>query len=113
MNGGSLQQKIEFYAYDLVPNGSGGFNTGAPLLKLQTFAQIRQVKASRTAEALQTQLNSVYEVKLRKRNGFDPKTYQTVRWEGEDFNITEVIEDVKDKMFWILTITGRGAGLQG
>lgn len=112
MNGGSLQQKIEFFEYELVPNGSGGFIPGDPVLKLSTFAQIRQIKASRTAEALQTQLNSVYEMKLRKRNGFDPKTYQELKWRDENYAIIEVVEDVKDKQYWVLTVTGRGTGLQ-
>lgn len=112
MNAGELQQKIQFVEFNRVSDGKGGFVPGAaPTVVVDTHARIKQIKASRTAENLQTQLNTVYELKLRKRPSFQPKTNQNIRWDGEDFNIIEIVEDVKDQQYWLITITGRGTGL--
>lgn len=105
MNGGKLQKKISFFDYSLIQDGAGGFTTtGARILKLETFASIRQIKASRTSENLQEVINSVYEIKLRQRSGFMPKSDYIVQWDNHICNITGVEEDIEKQKQWVLTV---------
>jgi len=79
---------------------------------LETWASIEQLKASRSAENFQEQINAVYELKMRKRSVFEPRSNQSVKWRGEYYSIVQIVEDVADKMYWLITIAGRGTGLQ-
>lgn len=112
INGGKLQHKISFFDNVLVADGAGGFNIANPeVLVLTTWASIRQIKASRVAENFQESINSVYEIKLRQRAGFNPKSNSTVKWDGKVCEIVEITEDVDTAKQWVLMVASRGTGI--
>lgn len=108
MDGGKLLNKIVFKKDTLVPDGGGGFVSGGFSDVLETWAEIKQVKASRLAEHLQDKLKAVYEVRLRMRDGFDPMSYYSVEWRGKSYVINEVAEDVERSSYWLLKVVYNG-----
>lgn len=111
MNGGQLKQKIKFFDFGKISDGAGGFTTGGlKVLILDTLASVKQIKASRTAENLQETINSVYEIKLRQRAGFMPKSDYIVEWDGKVCEITGFTEDIeKGSKFWLITVVSNPA----
>lgn len=105
MNGGKLKKKISFFEYQKIPDGAGGFlPSETKLIRLKTFAEVKQIKATRTAENLQETINSVFALKLRQRANFYPKSDYIVEWDGRLCNITGVDEDVEKEKYWIVTV---------
>ena len=111
MNGGILQTKVNFIKYTRVKDGAGGWENIDPIIVLTTFCSVKQIKASRTAENFQEGINSVYELRLRMRACFNPQSDYTVKFNGEEYNIVEIVEDLKNKSFWLITIVKRGKGV--
>jgi len=111
MNGGDLQKKVQFITYTKASDGAGGWENINPVTLLTTWCRARQIKASRTAENLQEGINAVYELKLRMRANFNPQSNYTVKFDNNEHNITEVVQDLKDRAFWLITVVHRGTGL--
>ena len=111
MNGGLLKEKVSFFEFGLTSDGAGGYTlAGTKVLKLETLASVKQIKASRTAENLQEVINSVYEIKIRQRAGFMPKSDYIVEWDGKVCEITGFTEDVeKRNTFWLITVVSNPA----
>lgn len=106
MNGGTLKQKIAFIDHTEVPDGAGG-SISTPKVVLETWAQVKSIKSVKTLEALQEGLNSVYQVNIRMRKGFDPKQHFDVIYKGINNVILTIESDEIDLKEWILTITKR------
>jgi|GEM_PF-3859661 len=112
MNGGKLTQQIHFLSYELVSDGAGGSVLDeTPIHELCTYAQIRQIKASRVAENLQEGINAVYEIKLRQRCGFSPQGNYTIDWGDKSLEIVEITEDVAIPRQWVIIAIHRGTGI--
>lgn len=111
-NGGKRQEKIKFYSYPKVSDGAGGWVPGStPTLVLETWASVKQIKASRQAENLQEAINSTYEFKLLKRAGFEPQSDYTIEWRSDKYNITGIAENVEENREWAIIGIHRGKGL--
>ncbi|RZK61281.1 MAG: head-tail adaptor protein [Pedobacter sp.] len=106
MNGGTLKQKITFVDHNPVSDGAGG-SISTPEIVLETWAQVKPIKSVKTLEALQEGLNSVYQVNIRMRKGFDPKQHFDVIYKGITYVILTIESDEIDLREWILTITKR------
>ena len=72
MTGGKLIEKITFVKEILTKDGAGGFSSATPTILLETYASIKQNRATRGAENLQEASNATYGIKLRKRASFKP-----------------------------------------
>ena len=106
MNGGKLNKKVSFFDYTELPDGAGGFTSSA-ILVLSTWADVKSVKSAKTLEALQDGLNSVYQVTIRMRKGFEPKSHYDVEYKGTRFAILTIESDEIDLKEWVLTVTER------
>lgn len=106
MNGGTLKQKITFVDHTEVSDGAGG-SVSTPEIVLETWAQVKAIKSVKTLEALQEGLNSVYQVNIRMRKGFEPKQHFDVIYKGVIYVILTIESDEIDLKEWILTITKR------
>jgi SPP1 family predicted phage head-tail adaptor len=106
MNGGALKQKIAFVNHTEVSDGAGG-SVSTPEIVLETWAQVKAIKSAKTLEALQEGLNSVYQVNIRMRKGFEPKQHFDVIYKGVTYVILTIESDEIDLREWILTITKR------
>lgn len=106
MNGGTLKQKVKFIDYTEVKDGAGG-SIATPVVILETWAQVKSIKSVKTLEALQDGLNSVYQVNIRMRKGFEPKQHFDVEYKGVNHVILTIESDEVDLREWILTITKR------
>lgn len=112
INGGKLNKKISFFDNTLISDGAGGFVGGDTEIEvLTTWSSIKQIKASRIAENLQEGINTVYEIKLRQRAGFNPQSDYTIKWDGKVLEIVEITEDVDTEKQWILIAVSRGQGI--
>lgn len=112
MNGGDLKQKISFFEYALISDGAGGFIASEyKVLILETWASIKQIRATRTAENLQEGINSVFEIRLRQRAGFNPRSNYMITWDDKIFTITGIEENVAKENYWILTVVTNGTGI--
>lgn len=105
MNGGKLKKGVKFFEYQKVSDGAAGYvPSDTKLIRLKTFAEITQIKATRTAENLQETINSVFTLSLRQRANFYPKSDYIVEWDGRICNITGVDQDVKREKYWVITV---------
>lgn len=91
MNGGKLTEKISFFDNTEVSDGAGG-SIATPVLVLETWCSFQPVRSVKTLEALKDGLNRAYQIKIRKRSGFEVKSFYTVMVDGKEMVIL-AIED--------------------
>lgn len=110
--GEAFTNKVKFQTQVRLSDGAGGFVPGIEKITiLDTFAKIKPIKATRVAENFQGAINSVYEIKLLKRAGFNPVSNLHVIWNDKDYSIVEIIENPKDTKEWLITVIDRGSGV--
>lgn len=93
MNTGYINQRIEIYATDNIPQESGGTIPGM-VLYWSTNATVKQLRTQRTAEANQDPLRMVYSFECRYRKDKSPQVDMYVKWRGQLFSITGISPDV-------------------
>lgn len=99
---GFLNQRIEIFKYQDIPDGSGGV-TPVEVLYWSTNAEVNQVKASRTLEANQEHLKPVVKFKVRYRNDKFVIEDMIVKWRGQDFRVNQAEPDFVYKEYLIIT----------
>lgn len=89
---GLLNQKIEIYSYESIDDGAGG-SSGGEVLYWATSANVLQLTASRTLEANQERLKSVFTFTVRFRKDKFIIEDMIVKWRGETFRVNQVEPD--------------------
>lgn len=89
-----MREIIAIHSHTTAEDGAGGLDaTEVQLLK--TYAYVRYLRSSRTAEANQAALQQVIEVKIWKRLDFTPAVGQIIKWQGKSFAVTSHIETME------------------
>lgn len=89
---GLINQRIEIYKYDDVPDGAGGVIPGE-VLYWSTSATVLQLKASRSLEANQERLKPVFKFEVRYRDDKFVIEDMVVKWRGETFRVNQAEPD--------------------
>ncbi|MNK65784.1 Phage head-tail joining protein [compost metagenome] len=106
MNGGSLTKKVKFFEYSYQPDGTGG-QIATQVDLLETWAKVKSITSVKTLEALKEGLNQAYEVRLRMRNGFIPKSHYSVEYKGKEMVILKVFSDEESSKEWVIIMVYR------
>ena len=113
MNAGRMISKVFFFETKKIEDGAGGFDSSiVENCLLETLAEVKQIRATRTAENLQEKINSVFEIKIKMRACFEPIVDYTIRMRSEDFDIVSIDKNL-EKRELTLIVSGRGSGVQG
>lgn len=89
---GLINQRIEIYKYDDVPDGAGGVIPGE-VLYWATSCSVQQLKASRSLEANQERLKPVFKFEARYRDDKFVIEDMIIKWRGETFRINQAEPD--------------------
>ncbi|MBO9671965.1 MAG: phage head closure protein [Sphingobacteriaceae bacterium] len=106
MNGGSLTKKVKFFEYSYQPDDAGG-QIATPVTVLETFGKVKSITSSKTLEALKEGLNQAFELRIRMRKGFTPKSHYSIEYKGREMVILKVISDEESSKEWIIIIANR------
>lgn len=93
MLSGKLAQKIEIYSNQATPNPYGGTDPGNSLY-WATYAEVKQLRSSRTQEANQSPLKDVFSFTVRYRNDKNIQNDMLLKWRGNMYIIQGYTPDV-------------------
>jgi len=102
MNIGKLNQRIKVYRISNgTPDGLGGFTGAGWVHQLDTWANVRQVKSSRTYNIGQLSFDMLYEIQIRSRKNKQPGDFDSADFDPIDFN-TAVYAGLIDENYSIV-----------